>query len=361
MTHTLPWYADFDITDPQIGFQQLAGVLNQWETDIAYVQQLSCLTQLTHLSCTAESGLGSLEELQQLSLLQTLRLSRLSAVSSHVHNFKFVQSLRLYGIEEEVCNIESYTQLTQLQIQCKDTMKEILLPFGHGVQLQSLSICGASHEHTFCLKNLTWATHLKEMGLGIESPQNFEQVNLSALLFLTQLQVSNPDHALLQTLSLCSSLKSMYVACHKQTTLPSSFSLLTQLKRLHINLLSFAQFPDCLLHLSQLESLFVVCNEPALHLSNSILCLAKWPNLKSLSIGRSAQSLFPVESQLLLCQLRKQLRDCNSSCEFFYSQMICLSFKMVVTSCILQPNVKLYTCLEAAQFPAKTMSISVAQ
>ena len=194
-------------------------------------------------------------------------------------------------------------------------MKEILLPFGIGVQLQNLGICGPGHKHTFCLRNLTWATRLKEMSLGIESPQIFEQANLSALLFLTHLQVLNPNHALLQTLSLCSSLKSLFVSCDKQTTLPSTFSLLTQLKCLLINLLSFAQFPECLLHLSQLEILHVSC-KPAVHLSNSILCLAKWPNLESVSINGSAQSLalFPVQSQLLLCELRKQLR---SSCEFF--------------------------------------------
>ena len=107
MTHTVPCSADFDITDPQFGCQQLAGVLTHWEADIAYVQQLSCLTQLTHLSWNAECELSSVEELQQLSLLQTLELPRLSAVPRDVHNFKFVQSLSLHGIEEQVCSIES--------------------------------------------------------------------------------------------------------------------------------------------------------------------------------------------------------------------------------------------------------------
>jgi len=107
MTHTVPCSADFDITDPQFGCQQLAGVLTHWEADIAYVQQLSCLTQLTHLSWNAECELSSVEELQQLSLLQTFELPRLSAVPRDVHNFKFVQSLSLHGIEEQVCSIES--------------------------------------------------------------------------------------------------------------------------------------------------------------------------------------------------------------------------------------------------------------
>ncbi len=289
MTHTVSWYSDFDITDPQIGCQQLAGVLKHWETDIAYVQQLSSLTQLTHLSCTARSELGSLEELQQLSLLQTLRLSRLSA------------------------------QLTLLQIQCKEQVEEIILPFGNGVQLQSLDICGPGHEHTFCLRNLPWARCLKEMSFGIESSQKFEHADLSALFCLTHLQVPKPSRALLQTLSLCSSLKSLYVSCHKQTTLPSTFSLLTQLKRLSIDLLSFAHFPECLLHLSQLETLYMSCSGPDFHLSNSILCLATWPNLKLLNISAQCGTVyqhFSVESGLLLCELRKQLRYCNSSCKF---------------------------------------------
>ena len=203
LTHTVPYYADFDITDPQNGCQQLAGVLKYWEAGIANIQQLSCLRQLTHLSCTANSELGSLEELQQLSLLQTLSLSRLSAVLRDVHNFKFVQSLRLHGIEEEVCNIESYT-LTHLQISIhrQDTVKEILLPFGNCVKLQSLGICGYCHEHTFHLKNLTLATRLEKMSLYSESPQNFEQANLSSLPNLTQLQVKSPNCALLQTLTM---------------------------------------------------------------------------------------------------------------------------------------------------------------
>jgi len=335
VTHTVPWYADFDITDPQIGCQELAGVLKHWKTDIAYVQQLSCLTQLTHLSCTAQSELGSLEELQQLSLLQTLRLSRLSSVSSHVHNLKFVQSLELHGVEEEVCNIDSYTQLTHLFIRCKDTVKEVLLPFGNGVQLQTLTIHGPGrdHEHIFHLRNLTSATGLEEMSLYSTSPQNIGQAGLSALPFLTSLLFMSPDCALLHTLSLCSSLQGLYVPDCKQTTFPSNLSLLTQLKDLMIKGCSFAHFPDCLLHLSQLESLVVCCNKPAFHLSNSILCLAKWPNLKLLSFSNYyynfPELLFSVESQLLLYQLQKQLRDCNSSCKF-QSHMICLSFKMVV-------------------------------
>ncbi len=318
MTHTVPRSADFDITDPQFGFQQLAGVLTHWEADIAYVQQLSCLTQMTHLSCTANSEFGFLEELQQLPLLQTLSLSRLSAVPRDIQNFKFVQSLRLHGIDEEVCNIESYTQLTHLRISIyhNDRVKEILLPFGNGVKLRSLDIWGPCHEHVFHLRNLTFATHLEKMSLYSASPQNIEKANLSAFPFLTRLQVSTPKCAVLQALSLCSSLQRLYLSDYKQTMLPSTFSLLTQLKVLSISGCSFAQFPACLLHLSQLESLCVSCNQPAFHLSGSILGLAKWPNLKSLDISDCWQSRFPVESQLLLGQLQKQLKDCNSSCKF---------------------------------------------
>ncbi|DBA97929.1 TPA: hypothetical protein ACH3X3_012777 [Trebouxia sp. C0006] len=105
-------YAEFDITDPQNGCQHLAGLLTYWIAETAYVQQLSCLTQLTHLSWTAESELGSPEDLQQLSLLQTLELPRLPAVPRDVHIFKIVQSLSLHGIEEQICRMESYTQLT---------------------------------------------------------------------------------------------------------------------------------------------------------------------------------------------------------------------------------------------------------
>ena len=198
-------------------------------------------------------------------------------------------------------------------------MKEILLPFGNGVKLHNLDIWGPCHEHIFHLKNLTFATRLEEMSLYSASPQNIEQGYLSALPFLTQLQFMSPSRAWLQTLSLCSSLQCLYVSGYQQPTLPSSFSLLTHLKGLIISGCSFAQFPACLLHLSQLESLCVSCNKPAFYLSDSILCLAKWPNLKSLEISDSWQSQFPVESQLLLGQLQKKLRDCSSSCNFSFS------------------------------------------
>ncbi len=148
-------------------------MLKHWQADIACVQQLSCLTQLTHLSCTADSEFGSLEELQQLPLLQTLSLSRLFIVSNHVHNFKLIQSLRLHGLDEEVCNIESHTQLTHLQISMyhQDRVKEILLPIGTGMKLRSLDVWGPpGHEHIFHLKNFTFATRLEEMSVYDASP-----------------------------------------------------------------------------------------------------------------------------------------------------------------------------------------------
>ena len=233
LTHTIPFHADFDITDPKNGCQQLAGVLKYWEAGIASIQQLSCLAQMTRLSWTAKSELGSLKDLQQLPLLQTLTLSRLSAVPRDIHNFKFVQSLRLHGIEEEVCDIESYTQLTHLQISIhrQNTMKEILLPFGNDVKLHSLDIWGPCQElHTFHLRNLTLALCLVEMSLSSRSPQNFEQADLSALPFLTKLQVTDPNCAFFKTLMLCSSLQSLYVLGYEHPTLPSSFSHLTHLK-----------------------------------------------------------------------------------------------------------------------------------
>ena len=153
MTYTVPCYADFDVTDPPNGCQKLAGLLIYWQTDTAYIQQLSCLTQLTHLSWTAEAELGSLEDLQQLSLLQTLMLPRLSALPTDVHSLKFVQSLSLH-VEEQICNVKSYTQLTHLQIFIShpDTIQELTLPFGDGVKLRSLDASGPCYEHTLHLR-----------------------------------------------------------------------------------------------------------------------------------------------------------------------------------------------------------------
>ncbi len=318
LNRTVLCYADFDITDPLIGCQQLAGLLKYWKAGTAYIQQLSCLTQLTRLSCYANYELGSLDALQQLSLLRKLKLSRPSAVLRDVHTFKYVQSLRLKRVEGEVCNLESYTQLIHLRISIKseDTVKEVLLPSSDGVKLCRLEIWGPSHEHNFHLRNLTLATCLKDINLCYASPQNFEQADLSALPFLTQLRVARPECAWLQTLTLCSSLQSLHVFDYEQPTLPSSFSLLTNLRTLSVSGCSFDQFPDCLLHLSHLESLSVSCDKSDFHLSDRILCLAKWPYLRYLDISVSSQRSFPVESQLLLGQLQKQLRDCSSSCKF---------------------------------------------
>ncbi|DBA70024.1 TPA: hypothetical protein ACH3X2_012322 [Trebouxia sp. C0005] len=172
------------------------------------------------------------------------------------------------------------TQLTHLRIFIYhiDRVKEILLPSGNDVNLHKLDVWGPCCEHIFHLRNLTLATQLEK--LSCTSPQNIEQINLSALHFLTRLQLMIRHYALLQSVSLCRSLHSLYVSDCKQTRLPSSFSLLTQLKELIISGCSFAQFPACLLHLTQLETLCVSCHKPAFLLSNSILGLAKWPNLK---------------------------------------------------------------------------------
>ena len=199
-------------------------------------------------------------------------------------------------------------------------MTELILPFGDGVKLRSLDIWGPLHEHIVHLRNLTCATPLEQMSLYHVSLQNIEQANLSALPFLTRLQFTSPTWALFQTLSLCSGLQTLYVSDNKQTTLPSTFSLLTQLKDLVLSGCSFAEFPDCLLHLSQLERSYVSGSKPALHLSDSILGLAKWPNLKSLDISDYSRSRFSVESQLLLGQLQEQLKHCNSSCKFNFSR-----------------------------------------
>ena len=167
-----------------------------------------------------------------------------------------------------------------------------MLPFGDGVKLRSLDTWGAGHEHIFHPRNPTLATCLEKISLYSASPQNIEQANLSALPFLTQVQLLRPDCALVQTLLLCSSLQKLRITGYQQTTLPSIFSLLTHLKGLIMVGCRFAQFPACLLHLSQLESLRVSCNKPAFRLSNSILGLAKWPNLKSLDISDNWQLPF---------------------------------------------------------------------
>ena len=59
VTYT-PCYADFDITDPQNGCQQLAGLLTYWKAETAYIQQLCCLTLiclgLVNLSLALSEG-----------------------------------------------------------------------------------------------------------------------------------------------------------------------------------------------------------------------------------------------------------------------------------------------------------------
>ena len=106
--------AGFDITQAEVGCKKLAGLLTGWQTDT--VQQLACLTQLTHLSCKVGTNCGSWQDLLQLSLLQSLELREVVTLTTMVTTFVQLQSLTLDGHHEEICNLESCTQLTGLHI-----------------------------------------------------------------------------------------------------------------------------------------------------------------------------------------------------------------------------------------------------
>ena len=307
--------AGVDITKAQLCCKKLAGLLTGLQTDT--VQQLACLTQLTHLSCKVGPDCGSLQDL----LLQSLEVREALTLKNIVTTFVQLRSLTLSGHHEEICNLENCTQLTQSQIHllAGNHLKTILLPASSHVMLRTLTIWDrrCKHDHDFCLRNLALVTQLERLYVCCQWLSNMGQVNLTVLPSLQQAYLSYPYCAMPVNLFFSTGLHTLTLSDYPLPSLPLWLSCMTQLRDLNIYHQKLDHFPESIIHLSQLYTLCLTGCNPAQQflLSRCILCLADWPNLTSCHLDTRAAG--SQRSQLLLQELRKLLSVRNPTCKFY--------------------------------------------
>ncbi len=305
--------AGFDTTQAQLGCKKLAGLLTGWETDT--VQQLACLTQLTYLSCKFGPHCGSWQDLLQLPLLQSLEIREALTLKNVVTTFAQLQSLTLNGHHEEICNLESCTQLTELYIYifAGNHFKTILLPASSHVMLRTLGIWDrrCMHDHDFCLRHLSLVTQLERLYVGCQWLSNMGQVNLTVLPSLRQANLSYPYSAMPANLTFSTGLQRLALKDYHLPSLPFWLSCMTQLRDLSIYHHKLDHFPESILYLSQLYTLSLTGYNPAQQflLSSRVLCLADWPNLTSCHLATQGAG-----SQLLLHEL---LSVRNPTCKLY--------------------------------------------
>jgi Leucine-rich repeat (LRR) protein len=305
--------AGFDITQAQLGCQKLAGLLTGLHTDT--IHQLACLTQL---SCKVGPDCGSLQDLLQLSLLQSLEIREALTLKNVVTTFAQLQSLTLNGHHEEICNLQSCTQLTELYIYflAGNHLKTILLPASSHVMLRTLGIWDrrCMRDHDFCLRSLSLVTRLERLYVSCQWLSNMGQVNLTALPSLREAYLSDPYCAMPMNLTFSTGLQALILQDYSLPSLPLWLSCMTQLRDLSVYHHKLDHFPESVLHLSQLDTLSWTGYNPAQQflLSRRMLCLADWPNLTSCRLDTRAAG-----SQLLLEELRKLLSVRNPLCKFY--------------------------------------------
>lgn len=93
------------------------------------------LTHLTYLSVNDAADVGAMSELSHMPGLHTLDLADYSFQVDTVKNLLHLQSLFLTSGSDEVCNLESCTQLTRLEARIANSS------FCHLVELYGCSIC----------------------------------------------------------------------------------------------------------------------------------------------------------------------------------------------------------------------------
>lgn len=235
-----------------------------------------------------------------------------------VTTFAHLQSLTLSGHQEEICNLESCTRLTNLCVHllAGNHLKTILLPASSHVMLRTLFKwdCRCKHDHDFCLRNLSLVTCLERLYVCCQWLSNMEQVNLTVLPSLRQAYLSYYYCAMPVNLFFSTGLQTLTLSDYPLPSLPLWLSCMTQLRDLSIYHHKLGHFSESVLHLSQLYTLSLTGYNPAQQflLTRHILCLADWPNLTSCHLYTEAAG-----SQLLLQELRKLLSVRNPTCKYY--------------------------------------------
>ncbi len=324
--------ADFGVLQSPSFCKLLGAVIVSWSSPHsiampAELQPLTSLTGLTDLSVSNGTNLGDMTELRHLQYLSSLSLHKCSALSSKAVNFTNLQSLYVTNCQDEILDFSSCSSLTQLTLKgMGHALKQVVLPCGPKVMLQTLEVgdipFGKSKpEYHYVMANMGMATQLTEVNFMYAYPSNFRDGEWPLHLpNLHNLELMGLSCDLPSSLTSCSGLQRLAVTDHEQDMLPLWMSSMTQLSSLKLRNRKLEQFPEHILQLSQLRCL-IVSSKPrvvaTVMLPESLLNCAYWPNLTYIHIDVGEESV-PLESQLIMSQLRTLLKSYNADCTLRY-------------------------------------------
>ena len=290
------------------------------------LQPLTSLTRLTSLEISNTQSAEHITAFRCMKTLHTLHLADYHNLEYKAYSFKGLQDLTLSRGIDTYLDFTDLTRLTSLQIlELGHELISITLPAGSAagaeqVLLRHLSICDDSVDendpHGVVLDNLNFAQQLTTLHIAYCKPllhQNWAQA-------LTQLQrvllISVFDVPICEELTACAALQHLDLTSSNCTWLPSWFSGMTQLTLLNLDNTPLADFPDAIMHLSQLHILSMATEYASFVLQPDILTLAQWPNLKVIDL-RCDQTMggdYDLNSQLTLLELQAMLTERNKKC-----------------------------------------------
>lgn len=158
----------------------------------------------------------------------------------------------------------SGSSLTQLTLKgLGHALKQIVLPCGPKVMLQTLEVgdipFGKSKPvYHYVMANMGMAMQLTEVNFSYAYPSNFRDGEWPLHLPNPhKLELMGLSCYLPSSLTSCSGLRRLAVTDHEQDTLPLWTSSMTQLSSLKMCNRKLEQFPEHILHLSQLKCLIV--------------------------------------------------------------------------------------------------------
>ena len=261
------------------------------EDDGLNVQNMTTLTRLTELQLSPGGGdlllAPNIHQLQHLAHLKTLQLHLFDSFPVSLATLTTVQHLELHchldvGGSGEPCNLSQATQLTCLDISWDDSADDInrvVLPCGQGVSLLNLTLAFQDQGGGLAdfLSNLGAASQLQKVFLDSISAPDLEHVPWpQAMPGLTSLRALYMTCSLPFEWSQYSALQELDLEGMMHATLPDWFSELKQLKSLTLAQSSLTEFPLCLMHLSQLETLDMSCIFTSLTLPMCIRSFCSW-------------------------------------------------------------------------------------
>ena len=284
------------------------------------LQPLTSLTRLTSLEISNTQDAEHITAFRYMKSLHTLHLADYRNLEYKTYSFMGLQDLTLSGGTDTCLDFTYLTRLTSLQVlELGSGLISITLPArSDQIPLRNLSICDDSVDendpHSVLLDNLNLAQQLTSLHIAHCKPllhQNWAQA-------LTQLQrvllISVFDVPICEELTACAALQHLDLTGSNCEELPSWFSGMTQLTLLSLDNTWLADFPDAIMHLSQLHHFSMATEYVPFALKPDILTLAQWPNLKVIDL-RCHQTMgeeYDLNSQLTLLELQAMLTERNN-------------------------------------------------